>query len=94
MTLEVFAANFVDALTFQTMIAWAELLKIDHFDIMGDPLDDELPDQEDKLRVAVVEAILQVGKKPEKEPLGKTMADCFDKLLSKDPKNPMPLGGK
>ncbi len=63
MTLEVFAANFVDALTFEVLIAWADMLGIDHFDIMGDPLDDELPDQEDKLRAAVAEAILKVGSK-------------------------------
>ena len=63
MGLETFAANFVDALDFKTLIAWADMLGIDHFDIMGDPFDDELPDQEDKLRIAVVEALLKVGSK-------------------------------
>ncbi len=54
--------NIVDALDFPLLIAWAEILKVDHFDIMGDPLDDELPDKEDKLRIAVADAMGKVGK--------------------------------
>lgn len=61
MTLEVLAANFVDALDFSTLIAWADMLNVEHDE--DEWLDDQWPDRETSLRVAVVEALLKVGSK-------------------------------
>jgi len=92
MTIESFAANFVDAMDVDTVITWAAILSVPHDKYSW--VDDEWPDKTDELRVAVTEAMLKVGKKPQREPLGKTLADCFDTLIRKDPNNPMPLGDR
>ncbi len=54
--------QLVEDMDFATVVTWADILKVDHYDIMGDPLDDELPDKEDELRVAVAEAMGGIGK--------------------------------
>ncbi len=61
MTLEVFAANFVDELDFDVLIAWADMLDVPHDENYW--TDDDMPDKESSLRAAVAEAILKVGSK-------------------------------
>lgn len=79
--------EFVSMLSFENLIEVADVLKVPHDKDQW--LDDEYPDKEDALRVAVAEALLgpPVDKQPEPEQLG----PC----TSWGPEtNPMPLGGK
>lgn len=54
------ATAFVDSMSLDTMITWAAILSVPHDKHSW--LDDEWPDKEDDLRVAVAEAMLKVGK--------------------------------
>ncbi len=77
--------NFVESVSFETLIAMANTMKVPHDEESW--LDDEYPGKEDALRVAVAEALHgpPVDKGPEPEQLG----PC----TSWGPEtNPMPLG--
>ena len=55
-----FAAAFVDCLSFDTLIIWADILSVPHDEHTW--MDDDWIDFEDKLRVAVGNAMEKVGK--------------------------------
>ncbi len=78
--------EFVSMLSFENLIEVADVLKVPHDEESW--LDDDYPDKEDALRMAVAEALSKppVDKQPEPEQLG----PC----TSWGPEtNPLPLGG-
>ncbi len=79
--------EFVSMLSFENLIEVADVLKVPHDEDQW--LDDDYPDKEDALRVAVAEALLgpPVDKQPEPEQLGPCTTWGPES-------NPMPLGGK
>ena len=54
------ATQFVEDLEFDTLLVWADILKVSPDENQW--LDDDWPDREDDLRVAVAEAMGKVGK--------------------------------
>jgi len=52
--------QFVESLPFSTLLIWADIVKVPHDEDQW--IDDEWPDKEDELRVAVAEAMGKVGK--------------------------------
>ncbi len=52
--------QFVEDMHMDTLITWAAILSVPHDKYSW--LDDEWPDKEDELRVAVAEAMQKVGK--------------------------------
>jgi hypothetical protein len=52
--------QFTEDLTFDALIIWADILKVEHDEGMW--LDDEWPDRESELRTKVAEAMERVGK--------------------------------
>ena len=79
--------EFVSMLSFENLIEVADVLKVPHDEDHG--TDDDYPDKEDALRMAVAEALSgpPVDKQPEPEQLG----PC---TTWGPGTNPMPLGGK
>ena len=57
---DVAATNWVDGLTFRQLCSAANRYNVPHDE--GDWFDDEFPDKEDELRVAVADAMGKVGK--------------------------------
>ncbi len=55
-----FASAFVECLDFDTLIVWADILNVPHDENYW--TDDDMPDKEDDLRVAVAEAMSKVEK--------------------------------
>lgn len=78
MTMDTFVTNFVDAMDLDTVIVWADILNVPHNESQW--IDDDFPDKSDELRVAVVEAMLNVGE----------LKKAFDGLQT----NPMPIKSK
>ena len=52
--------QLVDDMEFDTLIVWADILKVPHNENYW--TDDDMPDKTDELRVAVAEAMGKVGK--------------------------------
>lgn len=53
--------TFVEKLDFDLLIGWADMLKVPHNE--DEWFDDDYVDREDTLRVAIAEAMMQVGRK-------------------------------
>lgn len=62
MNIDTLIENFVKELDFDALIAWANMLGVEYVRDWNDWNDDDRPDKEDELRVAVAEAMGQVGK--------------------------------
>lgn len=99
--LDAATTEFTEKLSFDTLIHIASALKIPHDEESW--LDDEYPDKEAALRVAVAEALHRppADKQPEPTVIGHVrrtaphgQAEGFDSLCDKDKTNPMPLGGE
>jgi len=60
------ACEFTDALSFDTLITWADILKVEHDEKSW--LDDAWPDREISLRTQVATAMLAVGMMKESVP--------------------------
>jgi len=60
MTIDDLATQFVEDLAFNTLLVWADILSVD--DGEGYWFDDEWPDKEANLRVAVAEAMANLGR--------------------------------
>ena len=54
-------SRFVEDLTFEALIIWADTLSVEHNE--NSWLNDEYPDREDELRVAVANAMSNLGAK-------------------------------
>ncbi len=61
MTITGLIEQFVEDLDFDMLIDWADILNVEHDE--KNWLDDEWPDKENELRVAVAEAMRNIGKK-------------------------------
>jgi len=60
MTINDFAAQFVEDLSFDVLLIWADILDVDHDEKQW--LDDMWPDKESELRTAVAEAMANLGR--------------------------------
>ncbi len=61
MKLDDLIVQLVEDLELGSLIGWADIFGVEHDEEQW--LDDEWPDREDELRVAVAEAMQRVGKK-------------------------------
>ncbi len=72
--------GFVDCFGFDTLVVWADILKVPHDE--GRWIDDNWFEKEDDLRVAVAEAMEKLSSPTL---LGVIMADALDNFLTPNP---------